>query len=238
LEVSIARIYSDCVANDSGRKHVFHDLQPYVCTFEKCEDSDHLYRGRHEWFDHELAMHRREWVCPGHCDEVFGSQEPFETHLAAHYAESAGASLTTLIETCERPTLPSASVQCPFCLEKVVSRKKIRNHIGQHLTDISLRVLPTTLEETESSENEPQNGSTDSEHTTDEKIPMSAARDSLQEALEDLTIRVQDWKGHKVNSFGKLLFHGSYGVLTRKSQAVPKNVSTHPAYHFSRLLSS
>ena len=42
-------------------------------------------------------------------------------------------------------------------------------------------------------------------------------RDLLDEALEDLISRVDDWKSHKVESFGKLLLHGVYGVLTGKS---------------------
>lgn len=42
-------------------------------------------------------------------------------------------------------------------------------------------------------------------------------RDLLDEALEDLISRVDDWKSHKVESFGKLLQHGVYGVITGKS---------------------
>lgn len=31
--------------------------------------------------------------------------------------------------------------------------------------------------------------------------------------------RVDDWKSHKIESFGKLLLHGVYGVITGKSEA-------------------
>jgi hypothetical protein len=234
LEVSIVmQSYNYQVTNDSCRRHVFHDLQPYVCTFEDCEKHDHLFGSRHEWFDHELAMHRREWVCPGHCNEVFSSQKDFESHLAASYAElNTSTSLPALTKTCERPILPSSSVHCPFCLEKVASRKKIRNHIGQHLADISLRVLPTTIE---SSEDEVHNESTDSEHTTvDNEVTGS---DALDNALKDLLSRVEDWKNHHVNAFGNLLLHGAYHVVIGDAgDGAQKKVCIHPFASFIILI--
>jgi len=174
-------------------------------------------------------MHRREWVCPGHCDKIFSSREPFEDHLAANYSESVGASLSTLIKTCERPNLPSASVHCPFCLENVASRKKIRHHIGQHLAGISLRVLPTSVEENEYSENEVHDESADSgpERTASKE---EIARTSLDAAVEDLELRITNL-GHNRESFGKLLLHGKYDVA-KKEAAVLRNVSTHPIYTF------
>jgi hypothetical protein len=175
-------------------------------------------------------MHRREWVCPGHCDEVFTSQKNFEIHLAANYAD-AGASLPALIKTCERPLLPSASAHCPFCLENVTSRKNIRNHIGQHLADISLRVLPTTIEETESSEDEVHDESTDSEHTTVGN--ETAGRDLLDNALKDLISRVEDWKTLDVNSLGNLLLHGVSYIAAR---GIRKQVSIQPICSFVIML--
>ncbi|KAI1292926.1 Rho guanyl nucleotide exchange factor [Xylaria venustula] len=40
----------------------------------------------------------------------------------------------------------------------------------------------------------------------------------LDEALEELRIRVDDWKSHRVDHFGKLLLHGSYQVITGRSE--------------------
>ena len=42
-------------------------------------------------------------------------------------------------------------------------------------------------------------------------------RDLLDEAMDDLIKRVDGWKNHKVETFGKLLLHGIYGVITGKS---------------------
>ncbi|KAK5989493.1 Rho guanine nucleotide exchange factor scd1 [Cladobotryum mycophilum] len=49
------------------------------------------------------------------------------------------------------------------------------------------------------------------------KANEAVNRDLLDEALEDLIGRVDDWKSHKVEQFGKLLLHGVYGVITGKS---------------------
>lgn len=42
-------------------------------------------------------------------------------------------------------------------------------------------------------------------------------RDLLDEALEELRVRVDDWKSHKIEQFGKLLRHGVYTVVTGKT---------------------
>lgn len=49
------------------------------------------------------------------------------------------------------------------------------------------------------------------------KANEAVNRDLLDEAVEDLTSRVEDWKSHKVEQFGKLLLHGVYGVITGKT---------------------
>lgn len=42
-------------------------------------------------------------------------------------------------------------------------------------------------------------------------------RDLLDEALNDLVNRVDDWKNHRVEHFGQLLLHGVYTVITGKT---------------------
>ncbi|KAK3386070.1 Pleckstrin homology domain-containing protein [Podospora didyma] len=50
-----------------------------------------------------------------------------------------------------------------------------------------------------------------------QKANEAVGRDLLDEALEDLITRVDDWKNHRVDQFGKLLLHGVYTVITGKS---------------------
>ena len=51
-----------------------------------------------------------------------------------------------------------------------------------------------------------------------QKANEAVDRDLLDEALEDLIGRVDDWKNHQVNQFGKLLLHGVYTVITGKTE--------------------
>jgi cell division control protein 24 len=43
-------------------------------------------------------------------------------------------------------------------------------------------------------------------------------QDELDDALGDLKTRVDDWKNHKPEHFGRLLLHGVYGVTTSKTE--------------------
>ena len=233
------------VADNFCRRHVYHDLQPYVCAFKDCEKQEQLFGSRHKWFDHELAMHRREWVCPGHCDDVFSSQPDFKGHIAINYANLGSiSSLSTLIKTCERPILPSASVECPFCLEKVASRKKIRKHIGQHQLDLSLRALPISVAGAgfSDSDGDSDGDSTDSDNTivgdvtggkhqatTTQKENHNGEQETKTQLLKDFIRRVEDWKNLNVDQFGKFLQHGVYEVSTDVD--IPgKIVSLHTQY--------
>lgn len=50
------------------------------------------------------------------------------------------------------------------------------------------------------------------------KANEAVDRDLLDEALDDLVARVDDWKNHRVAHFGQLLLHGVYTVITGKTE--------------------
>ncbi|EOO01738.1 putative rho guanine nucleotide exchange factor scd1 protein [Phaeoacremonium minimum UCRPA7] len=50
-----------------------------------------------------------------------------------------------------------------------------------------------------------------------QKANEAVDRDLLDEALDELVHRVDDWKNHRVEQFGRLLLHGVYTVVTGKS---------------------
>lgn len=60
-------------------------------------------------------------------------------------------------------------------------------------------------------------------------------RRQLDKALASLVTRVDDWKNHTVEQFGKLLMHGIYGVVTGKSDT--EKVVSVSYVPFSSLLS-
>ncbi len=51
------------------------------------------------------------------------------------------------------------------------------------------------------------------------KANEAVDRDLLDQALDDLINRVDDWKNHKVEQFGKLLLHGVYTVVNGEERA-------------------
>lgn len=63
------------------------------------------------------------------------------------------------------------------------------------------------------------------------KANEAVNRDLLDEALEDLVHRVDDWKNHRVEHFGRLLMHGVYSVITGKTDQEKDVRNNHPRRH-------
>ena len=64
------------------KRHVFKDLQPYICTFPSCDKHLVKFASRSQWSDHEFDEHRvlRSWKCPK-CDDSSSSAASLEQHL-------------------------------------------------------------------------------------------------------------------------------------------------------------
>ena len=82
-------------------KHVFFDLQPYVCVFEQCKTPLLLYENRRDWFAHVEKNHLprsgpaslvHQIQCPL-CKEHLRSRPLIRRHLARHLEEVALFSL-------------------------------------------------------------------------------------------------------------------------------------------------
>ncbi|KAL8944440.1 MAG: hypothetical protein Q9211_000582 [Gyalolechia sp. 1 TL-2023] len=76
----------------SWSRHVFNDLQPYVCTDMDCKTPNRLYTTRHEWLHHMKTTHRQHEnetsVCPL-CGDRQRDQASLGRHLARHLQELA-----------------------------------------------------------------------------------------------------------------------------------------------------
>lgn len=85
----------------SWNKHVFEDLQPYVCTKLNCVTAHKLYATRHEWLHHMKMVHPRNPTahnadeesgskvdCPL-CKETLKSEKQYTRHVARHLQELA-----------------------------------------------------------------------------------------------------------------------------------------------------
>jgi len=85
----------------SWNRHVFNDLQPYVCTEIACITPDKLYATRHEWLHHLKTAHRRENssqnVAGGQqesdtcalCGDIQNTEKSRDRHVARHLQELA-----------------------------------------------------------------------------------------------------------------------------------------------------
>ncbi|KAI0116546.1 hypothetical protein GGR51DRAFT_501709 [Nemania sp. FL0031] len=135
------------------KKHVFSDLQPYVCTFEHCLSSP--FESRHEWFQHEMENHRRQWSCMLCHDtsQTFPNKTDMAKHLQNSHVESVtSAQLDWLLEACQAPLMPSKSLHCLFCSQWASGTNASKTtthfarHIARHLQSISLASIPLSID--------------------------------------------------------------------------------------------
>ena len=94
-------------------KHVFQDLQPYVCTVATCSTPHTLFSTRHEWVQHMKEAHPRDWT---------GGEN------------RAGAVIDELNNS-------SFCAVCPLCKSSSRSEKHFVRHLARHLQELALFVL-------------------------------------------------------------------------------------------------
>lgn len=155
----------------NNSRHVFKDLQAYVCTFDNCKDSDQMFETRNDWINHEFQYHRREWACSTPAHVAHRNKSDFISHVRKlHSPEATDDQLRSLSHLCERP-LSTGEVSCPLCTEnsgrgdgglifpqlcESVRRagenvqhgnnddSKFNDHRSIHVSDVFNRYAPTT----------------------------------------------------------------------------------------------
>ncbi|EEQ91496.2 uncharacterized protein BDCG_06616 [Blastomyces dermatitidis ER-3] len=105
----------------SWARHVFDDLQPYVCTFRDCSTPNQVYSRRRTWFNHEKTAHR-------------AAQLPQGDSRAA-LLQSSG------------PVDTLSAVDCPLCREQVLSLHHLERHLARHLEQLALFAMPKYIRE-------------------------------------------------------------------------------------------
>jgi ankyrin repeat protein len=132
-------------------------LQPYICLFDHCPST--LFASRHAWFEHELAAHRKEWAC-GICNARTKSASAFVEHAQSiHQRTFPEKILPKILQQNERAQTRYKVDDCPFCDDWVVNHddkdipeddlyvtvKQFRQHVGRHMEELALFVLPLEL---------------------------------------------------------------------------------------------
>ncbi|KAF8432857.1 ankyrin repeat-containing domain protein [Terfezia claveryi] len=154
------------IGRTSWAKHVYSDLGSYVCTQTGC--SHPPFDSSHQWFEHELEAHRLKWFC-GSCSSVLSSAKSFQEHMRQQHpnllSTSGSGELQALTDRAERPIQQILATECPLCdydeilkqrrrlsgselgmagnSEPITLRlKTFRRHLGRHLEQLALFVLP------------------------------------------------------------------------------------------------
>ncbi|KAI1753978.1 hypothetical protein F4782DRAFT_58667 [Xylaria castorea] len=126
------------------KKHVFTDLQPYVCLAPSCLAQYHRFSRRYDWFHHMKETHWRLWRCYCGYQEAFDNAEEFYCHLRkAHPNDLTLQQQDTFGKMCSQVDLSKAAGPCPLCVEVYISSAtQYDTHIGHHLEQLALFALP------------------------------------------------------------------------------------------------
>ncbi|KAL8650706.1 MAG: hypothetical protein Q9226_005029 [Calogaya cf. arnoldii] len=120
--------------------------------------SQPLFESRDQWFNHELEEHRRQWICDS-CQRSFPSVDVFKKHMGTeHSGTFLDNQLTALATRSARPLHRIHASACPLCDYEAIIKRRLspnidegpmtvpirtfRNHLGRHLEQLALFVLP------------------------------------------------------------------------------------------------
>jgi hypothetical protein len=135
-------------------KHVFSDIRAYICTSRDCGML--MFDSLSTWRGHEME-HRRKWSCPL-CSTSCKEEATTEAHLMQSHSNMVGShNLETLLRTSSHPSEFLLASDCPFCdwesilrkrntasqtTDLVVPSRRFMKHLGKHLEELALFVIP------------------------------------------------------------------------------------------------
>ena len=154
---------------------MLRDLQPYVCTHIDCSRLDTLYDSQHDWYEHEVRVHRREWYC-GTCSEAFSHKTDMEEHLKKTHPQIGGTpDIEVVLSRCERAK--SLGEACPLCGDHLKYYQQ-EKHLGRHMQEAALVTLSNDPDENEF-ETEAVHGQEASKVHKGTPNPRSDSQDSI-----------------------------------------------------------
>jgi hypothetical protein len=194
------------------KRHVYDDIKPYVCTDEKCTVK--MFGDNRLWLKHQCSEHLARWGCP-YCEDRdhFESYQDFEHHMRKqHSIDRDSDKLQRWAKISEIALTRVPMTACPLCdwaqfytarrvtkgnHEKMVSDRqsvsldRYRRHVGSHLEQIALGLLPEDYrdilgdESNESSEDEAAPASTVDTGQVKEKPAETEETDNERLAKEE-----------------------------------------------------
>jgi hypothetical protein len=157
---------------------VLRDLRPYVCTFEKCSTSSHIFDSFGEWSAHEQTHFPNQTL--GNQAGMYPISN-FRLHavgLTSVYTESQ------FLRT------------CPVCLESHSSFSSLHIHTAAHLIRFAMFALPHSTGLEDETGNDDQSIQAVLEESENESGSISSRQSKLStplmEPFEDFDISVED----------------------------------------------
>ncbi|KAJ5689686.1 hypothetical protein N7462_004078 [Penicillium macrosclerotiorum] len=132
-------------------KHIRQDLQPYVCTYEKCPDADRMYSSRHTWLEHERLVHRRVWRCFEHRFFISISKDGLLQHFSDCHKGLDRQQIENLLDLAET-TVADDRKMCPFCYSVGPFNKGFYNHVAFHQEQVATFAVPRNFDGNEESD--------------------------------------------------------------------------------------
>ncbi|KAK3493374.1 hypothetical protein B0T13DRAFT_50138 [Neurospora crassa] len=183
------------------KKHVFRDLQPYNCLENDCPMPNHQFERRSEWAEHMRRQHWKVWHCPLGCLDAitFSNVAELNHHLHSTHGQDVSASLDergripsgTRFASCV-PDFSKACGPCPVCVEvNITSEKHYVSHVGAHLKQLALFVLPRLEYEGDES-----NKDEDNEVSNDSARSIGSVDTTSSQG--DIGYNVQSWQQNQL----------------------------------------
>lgn len=186
------------------KRHVFHDLRAYVCTFEDCTAG--LFQERSAWWEHEVSVHRRIWTCITCENAAFAAPSEMKKHLRQSHASTAlqmnDQTLNALVAASSRPMEQMTADLCPLCdtwnLRSAVdavapldtrtpfSPQAFRRHLAGHLEQLALSAIPVSfdLDQVSDNDSDPSNGQSDSSSRMSDSMRSTHGREDLMDCVQ------------------------------------------------------
>lgn len=91
-----------------------------------------------------LNDHWRAWNCPFGCVGEYPSSSGLRDHFhKSHTAEVMGQDVEAIVNLSSKANVSCAEGPCPLCHGLITSSRHYQSHVGHHLEELVLFVLPT-----------------------------------------------------------------------------------------------
>ncbi|KAF5670735.1 serine threonine kinase [Fusarium circinatum] len=209
-------------------RHVFRDLQAYVCTFDNCETPDDLFETRQDWLRHEFENHRREWHCNDPEHKPFNKKSDIAKLTEIQFNKATDSILTKVTPwlislpddfTTDGNPIPDSAERSHQAHPSIGDRgpclilsSDLKRHIGQHLERLALFALNR-------SKLMPDDGN--SAHTEDAAARSETSFESLQ-------------SGNSVAGYG-YRGHDPDVAVALKMNVTFADLATYQAWHYHQM---